>query len=149
MEDNYYILGFSCQVRDVTVTSQTRCEVMSIENWIGNPRSNLYDRYSTRFFRRRRRKSCATASARASSRSSPQHYKSPTSIPKPKTVPARAGHPGGNQGANFKSISRRCYLREVAFECKLAKETMYLPLGCLQGGSLCPSRTRTAIIFPF
>ena len=43
-------------------------------------------------------------------------------------------HPGGNPGANLKSISHRCYLREVAFEWKLTKETTYLPLGCLQGG---------------
>ena len=28
----------------------------------------------------------------------------------------------------------RCYLREVAFEWELTKETIYLPLGCLQGG---------------
>ena len=44
-------------------------------------------------------------------------------------------HPGGNTGANIKSISRRCYLREVSFEWKLAQETIHLPLGCLQGGS--------------
>ena len=36
-----------------------------------------------------------------------------------------------NPGANFKSISHRCYLREVAFERELTKETIYLPLGCL------------------
>jgi len=40
-------------------------------------------------------------------------------------------HPGGNPGENLKSISHRCYLREVAFEWEL---TLYLPLGCLQGG---------------
>ena len=44
-------------------------------------------------------------------------------------------HPGGTQGANLKSICHRCYLREVAFECELTKKTIYLPLGCLQGGS--------------
>ena len=44
-------------------------------------------------------------------------------------------HPGGNPGANFKSISHRCHLREVAIEWELTKETIHLPLGCLQGGS--------------
>ena len=44
-------------------------------------------------------------------------------------------HPGGNPGANLKSISHRCYLFEVAFVWELTKETIYLPLGCLQGGS--------------
>ena len=44
-------------------------------------------------------------------------------------------HPGGNPGANIKSVSHRCYLREVAIEWELTKETLYLPLGCLQGGS--------------
>jgi len=43
-------------------------------------------------------------------------------------------HPGGNPGANFKSISHRSYLREVAFEWELTKETIVLPLGCIQGG---------------
>ena len=45
-----------------------------------------------------------------------------------------AGHPGGNPGANLKSISHRCYLFEVAFVWELSKETIVLPLGCLQGG---------------
>ena len=43
-------------------------------------------------------------------------------------------HPGGNPGPNLKSISHRCYLREVAFVWELTKETIVLPLGCLQGG---------------
>jgi len=47
----------------------------------------------------------------------------------------RPHHPGGNQEANLESISHRYYLREVAFEWELTKETIYLPLGCLQGGS--------------
>jgi len=47
-----------------------------------------------------------------------------------KTVP----HPGGNPGANLKSISHRYYLFEVAFVWELTKETIELPLGCLQGG---------------
>ena len=37
-------------------------------------------------------------------------------------------------GANLKSISHRCYLFEVAFVWELTKETIVLPLGCLQGG---------------
>ena len=43
-------------------------------------------------------------------------------------------HPGGNPGANLKSISHRCYLILVAFVWELTKETIHLPLGCLQGG---------------
>ena len=42
-------------------------------------------------------------------------------------------HPGGNPGANLKSISHRCHLFEVAFLWELTKETIHLPLGCLQG----------------
>ena len=42
--------------------------------------------------------------------------------------------PGGNPGVNLKSISHRCYLFEVAFVWELTKETIVLPLGCLQGG---------------
>ena len=41
---------------------------------------------------------------------------------------------GGNPGANLKSISHRFYLLEVAFEWELTKETISLPLGCLQVG---------------
>ena len=43
-------------------------------------------------------------------------------------------HPGSNPGSNLKSITHRCYLREVAFERELTKEIICLPLGCLQGG---------------
>ena len=43
-------------------------------------------------------------------------------------------HPGGNLGADLKSFSHRCYLREVAFAWELTKEIIYLPLGCLQVG---------------
>ena len=43
-------------------------------------------------------------------------------------------HSGGNPWANLKSISHRCYLREVAFEWEWTKETFYLLLGRLQGG---------------
>jgi hypothetical protein len=52
-------------------------------------------------------------------------------------------HPGGNPGANLKLDSHRCYLREVAFEWELTKETIYLPLGYLQGG--CCPRQRTGV----
>ena len=48
-------------------------------------------------------------------------------------------HPGGNPGANLKSISRRCYLFQVAFVWELTKETIVLPLGCLKGGSPHPT----------
>ena len=41
--------------------------------------------------------------------------------------------PGGSPVANVESISHRCYLWEVAFEWELTEETIYLPLGCLQG----------------
>ena len=41
---------------------------------------------------------------------------------------------GGNPGANLKPISHRCYLFEVAFVWELTRETIVLPLGCLQGG---------------
>jgi len=44
-------------------------------------------------------------------------------------------HPGGNPGANLKPISHRCYRFEVAFVWELTKETIHLPLGCLQGGN--------------
>jgi len=43
---------------------------------------------------------------------------------------------GGNPGANLKSISHGCYLREVAFEWELTDETIHLPLCRLQDGSL-------------
>ena len=51
-------------------------------------------------------------------------------------VPTLPWNPGGSSGANLKSISHGCYLREVAFQWKLTKETVYLPLCCLQGGLL-------------
>jgi len=50
----------------------------------------------------------------------------------PDQVPPR---PGGNPGANIKSISHRCHPILVAFVWELTKETIYLPMGCLQGGS--------------
>ena len=45
-------------------------------------------------------------------------------------------HPGVELRANLKSISHRCHLFEVAFVWELTKETIHLPLGCLQGGDL-------------
>ena len=42
--------------------------------------------------------------------------------------------PGVKLKANLKSISHRCYLFEVSFEWGLTKETIHLPLACLQGG---------------
>ena len=44
-------------------------------------------------------------------------------------------HPGGNPGANLKSISHRCFLREVSYQWVLTEETICLPLSCLQGGT--------------
>ena len=44
-------------------------------------------------------------------------------------------HPGGNPGANLKSISHRCYLCEVASGRELTEETIVWPLGCLQSGT--------------
>ena len=47
---------------------------------------------------------------------------------------AIACHPGVELRANLKSISHRCCLILVAFAWELTKETIVLPLGCLQGG---------------
>ena len=44
--------------------------------------------------------------------------------------------PWRHTGANLKLITHRCYLREVAFEWELTEETLYLPLGFLQGGCI-------------
>ena len=51
---------------------------------------------------------------------------------------ARAGqpHPEGNLGANLESNSHRCHPILVAFVWELTKETIELPMGCLQGGNL-------------
>ena len=57
-------------------------------------------------------------------------------------------HPGGNPGANLKSISHRCYLFEVAFVWELTKETIVLPLGCLQGGGCAGPYPRGCGAFP-
>ena len=53
-------------------------------------------------------------------------------------------HPGGNPGANLKSISHRCYLFEVAFVWELTNDTIVLPLGCLQGGKRTHARDALA-----
>jgi len=43
--------------------------------------------------------------------------------------------PGVELRANLKSISHKCFLLfEVAFAWQLTKETIHLPMGCLQGG---------------
>ena len=45
-----------------------------------------------------------------------------------------AHHPEVELRANLKSISHRCHLFVVAFVWELTKETIHLPLGCLEGG---------------
>ena len=56
-------------------------------------------------------------------------------------------HPGGNPGANIKTISHKYYIREEEFECELTKETIYLPLGCLQGGTAAELHAPTACAY--
>ena len=46
---------------------------------------------------------------------------------------SKDSHPGVELRVNPKSISHRFHLFEVAFVWELTKETMHLPLGCLQG----------------
>ena len=55
-------------------------------------------------------------------------------LPENGTVGPIVSHPGRNPGANLKSISHGCHPILVAFVWKLTKETIHLPLGCLQGG---------------
>ena len=50
------------------------------------------------------------------------------------TMLGSAGHPGGNPGANLKSIFHICYPILVACVGELTKESISSPLGCLQGG---------------
>jgi hypothetical protein len=45
-------------------------------------------------------------------------------------------HPGGNPGANIKSISHRCCLFEVVFVWELTTETIVLPPGSFQDGAI-------------
>ena len=49
-------------------------------------------------------------------------------------VPPALSYPGGNPGANLKSISHICHPSLVAFVWELTEETINVPLGCLQGG---------------
>ena len=44
-------------------------------------------------------------------------------------------HPEVELRATLKSISHRCHLLEAAFAWGLTRETIHLPLGCLQGGT--------------
>jgi len=52
-------------------------------------------------------------------------------------------HPGVELRANLKSISHKCHLYEVVFVWELTKETIHLPLGCLQGAS-----TKAKVVMP-
>ena len=56
-------------------------------------------------------------------------------------------HPRGNPGANLNSISNRCHLFEVEFVQELTKESIHLPLGCLQGGFSCSVITTGSVSF--
>ena len=59
-------------------------------------------------------------------------------------VPVRNHHKIESR-TNLVSISHRCHLFVVAFVWELTKETIELPLGCLQGGErtfLSPGRFR-------
>ena len=47
-------------------------------------------------------------------------------------------HPGGQPGADLKSISHRWHSNLVDFVWESPKETIKLPLGCLQGGDPAP-----------
>ena len=58
----------------------------------------------------------------------------------PRGILSRHFHPGGNPGANLKSISHRCCFFEVEFVWELTKETVQLPSG------LPPGRCRTAMM---
>jgi len=57
--------------------------------------------------------------------------------PKPRRDPPflYLSHPGVELRENLRSISHRCHLFEVACVWELTKETIHLPLGCLQGGA--------------
>jgi len=78
-----------------------------------------------------RRSSCATTWRRCA-RWTPRRSAPSSSLPPTRWV--FCPHPGGNPGANLKSISHRCHPILVAFVWELTKETIHLPLGCLQGG---------------
>ena len=74
-----------------------------------------------------------TSTSRAALCSPPP--KSPNPVRSPAPHPP---HPGGNTGANHKSISHRCHPILVAFVWELTEQAIDLPLGCLQGGSCEP-----------
>ena len=67
---------------------------------------------------------------------------------------SRSLHPGGNPGATLESISHSCHPILVAFVWELTRETIVLPLGCLQGGLSLQSPhspnacSNPAILFP-
>ena len=65
-----------------------------------------------------------------------RHVFCPGKVPAraPTTPPQSPDHPGVELRANLESTSHRCYLEEVAFVWELTKETIVLPLVCLQGG---------------
>ena len=54
-------------------------------------------------------------------------------------------HPEVELMANLESISHRCYLFEMVFVWELTKETIHLPLDCLQGGHECDSPSLVAM----
>jgi len=64
------------------------------------------------------------------------------SVARSKQVGGR-NHPGGNPGANLKSISHRCHPILVAFVWELTEDTINLPLSCLQGGGGSPGRRQS------
>jgi len=55
-----------------------------------------------------------------------------------------AHHPGVDLRANLGLISHRCHLCEVVFVWELTKETIQLPMGCLQGGCSDSSGSKAA-----
>ena len=58
----------------------------------------------------------------------------PASERRSATSVCRCCHPGGNPGPNRKSNSHRCHPILVVFPWELTKETIDLPMGCLQVG---------------
>jgi len=60
--------------------------------------------------------------------------RSPPSMAAGRTRIAWRVHPGSNPGENLEPSSHRSHPILVAFVWELTKETIYLPLGCLQGG---------------
>jgi len=83
--------------------------------------------------------SCPHLPSASPSRSLPPDYPPSLSVPlclahRHRCNILKRSHPRDNPGANLKSISHRCYLFVVAFVWELSKETIVLPMGCLQGG---------------